>query len=184
VSAPTVIVLAAGRGARFLASGGATHKLNALVTGKPVLSHVLDAVAAAGLAWHLVQPDGGTGGMGESIALGVLATPDASGWLILPGDLPLIQPDTLRCVAAALRDDRIVVPHYQQRPGHPPGFGRAWFSALASLTGDVGARAIVQEARGRGAVADLATEDIGVVQDVDTLADLSVVMAIRERARV
>ncbi len=46
---PTVLVLASGRGERFAASGGGTHKLQALLAGKPVLQHTLAAVAASGL---------------------------------------------------------------------------------------------------------------------------------------
>jgi len=41
-------------------------------------------------------------GMGYSIGAGVSARPDASGWLILPGDMPMVQPATLRAVAREL----------------------------------------------------------------------------------
>lgn len=184
MSSPVVIILAAGKGARFRASGGTTHKLDAPVNGKPVLEHVLDAVHASGLDWHLVQPAGGTDGMGDSIAMGVRATPDAAGWLILPADLPLIQPASLRCVADALRDPAVVVPHYQHRPGHPVGFGRIWYAALASLTGSPGAKAVVRAARAQGAVMALPIEDRGVVQDVDTLEDVAVVSALLKKRSV
>lgn len=88
----SVIVLAAGRGERFIASGGRMHKLDAPLAGRPVLAHVLETVRRAGFEPQLVRPPGGTSGMGESIAMGVRATPDAAGWLILPGDLPLVGP--------------------------------------------------------------------------------------------
>jgi len=171
-SSPVVILLAAGRGERFLASGGATHKLDALLNGRPVLAHTLAAVEAAGLPWHLVRPDGGTDGMGESIALGVRATADAPGWLILPGDLPLVQPDSLRRVAQALTETGVVVPVYRQQAGHPVGFGRAWRSHLLDLSGDTGARTIVQRARAEDRVTILKLDDVGVVQDIDRVADL------------
>lgn len=178
--APAVIILAAGKGERFLASGGNTHKLDALLHGKPVLTHVLDAVQAAGLAWHLARPDGGTRGMGDSIALGVQATRDAGGWLILPADLPLIQPATLRRVADALREDAVVIPHYQQRQGHPVGFGQQYFAALAALSGDVGAKTIVQQARVCGATLDLTSDDVGIVQDVDRVGDIHFIEKLRK----
>ena len=98
---PVVIVLAAGRGERFLASGGATHKLQALLAGKAVIDHTLDAVKASGLACHVVAADASRPGMGDSIAAGVRATPLANGWLILPADLPLIRAETLRQIAVA-----------------------------------------------------------------------------------
>ena len=97
---PTVLVLASGRGERFLASGGQSHKLKALLSGKPVLQHTLDAVRASGLPWHV--EDAGHPGMGDSIAAAVRATVDSDGWLILPGDLPLIQPATIALLAGAL----------------------------------------------------------------------------------
>ena len=87
---PVVLVLAAGRGERFSASGGTVHKLQALLAGKRVIDHVLDAVKASGLPYHVVDADASRPGMGDSIAAGVRATAGASGWLILPADLPLI----------------------------------------------------------------------------------------------
>lgn len=169
---PVVIVLAAGRGERFIASGGTTHKLDTLLNGMTVLSHTLEAVKSSGLPWHLVRPEGGTAGMGASIALGVQATSEAAGWLILPGDLPLVQASTLRHVAGALTARAIVMPRFQQHAGHPVGFGRRYFSALTSLAGDVGAAAIVRQARASGNVEDLSVTDHGIMRDIDTLADL------------
>ncbi|MFS2166500.1 NTP transferase domain-containing protein, partial [Variovorax sp. Varisp62] len=89
-NSPVVIVLASGRGERFIAAGGTGSKLKALLAGRPVLERTLDAVRASGLPWHV--EDAGHPGMGDSIAAAVRATPDAAGWLILPGDLPLVQP--------------------------------------------------------------------------------------------
>ena len=69
---PTVLILASGRGERFKASGGSVHKLQALLAGKPVLQHTLDAVRASGLPWHV--EDAGHPGMGDSIAAAVRHT--------------------------------------------------------------------------------------------------------------
>src|SRR5215213_8982752 len=98
---PVVLVLASGRGERFIASGGSGSKLQALLAGKPVLEHTLAAVRASGLPFHV--EDAGHPGMADSIAAAVRATPDAGGWLVLPGDLPLISPQSLRAVASALQ---------------------------------------------------------------------------------
>ncbi|WP_238536644.1 nucleotidyltransferase family protein [Pseudomonas sp. M47T1] len=168
----TVIILAAGRGERYLASGGNTHKLDALLGGTPVLQRVLDAVADTGLAVHVVRPQHDNGGMGDSIARGVKATPEADGWLILPGDLALVTADSIRRVAAALRPDTVIVPQYQTRRGHPVGFPAQCFQALAALTGDSGAAAIVRRYREAGKVVDLSVYDVGITLDVDTLDDL------------
>jgi len=180
---PVVIILAAGRGERFLASGATTHKLDAPLSEGSVLEHTLRAVAASGLAWHLVRPQGGTGGMGDSISLGVSATADASGWLILPADLPLIQPASLQRVAEGLREKPLVVPGYRQQQGHPVGFGRKFLPLLLALAGDTGAREIVKGARRQGEVLDLALNDYGVVHDIDTLHDLEVARRLLASAR-
>lgn len=169
---PVVIILAAGRGERFLASGAQRHKLDTLLGERTVLEHVIHAVERAGLAWHLVRPAGGSGGIGDSIALGVNATSTASGWLILPADLPLIAPESLLRVAEGLSAKPLVVPWYQQHQGHPVAFSHCYFPALRALTGDSGAKSIVQRARARGEVLDLPLTDAGIIQDIDTLEDL------------
>ncbi len=170
---PTVVVLGAGAGQRFRASGGTTGKLQALLAGRPVLDHVLDAVRASGLPWHLVTPADISPheeeGMGTSIATGVAATPNARGWLILPGDLPLIQASTLKAVAQALKDHQVVMPMYDQQQGHPVGFAASCGPDLMALRGDQGARRVVQA---HGPAHRLPCDDIGCVFDVDTVERL------------
>ncbi len=164
---PTVIILASGRGERFLASGGLTHKLQAHLVGKSVLQHTLDAVRASGLPWHL--EDAGHPGMGDSIAAAVRATPQAAGWLILPADLPLIQSDTLRAVAAALRDREVVVPVFEGQRGHPVGFSALCREALLNLKGNKGAAPVILAYP----ATELIVSDRGCVMDIDTVEDLA-----------
>lgn len=170
MSLPIVIVLASGRGARFAASGGTSHKLQALLGGKTVLQHTLDAVQSSGLPWHL--EDAGHPGMGDSIAAAVRATwqssPQAAGWLILPADLPLIQSDTLRAVAAALAHHEVVVPVYRGQRGHPVGFSARCGPALLGLNGNKGAASVVSA---HDAI-ELIVNDAGCVTDIDTVDDL------------
>lgn len=166
-----VLVLASGRGERFAASGGNVHKLQALLGGQPVMQRTLDAVRASGLAWHL--EDQGHPGMGDSIAAAVRATRAASGWLLLPADLPLVRPATLVQVASALAAGQVVVPRHRGERGHPVGFPADCRDALLALQGDKGAFAVVQERMARGAVATLDTDDAGTVSDIDTLDDLA-----------
>ena len=166
---PTVLVLASGRGARFAASGGTVHKLQADLAGKPVLQHTLDAVRASGLPWHL--EDVGHAGMGDSIAAAVRATSGAAGWLILPGDLPLVQPDTLRQIANAAPSP-VLVPVHQGQRGHPVRFAAECGPELMSLTGEKGAAGVFIVYFDRNLVAFLAVDDVGIVTDIDTLDDL------------
>jgi len=164
---PVVIVLASGRGERFLASGGRTHKLQALLGGQTVLQHTLDAVRASGLACHVEA--GPHPGMGDAIAAAVRATAGADGWLILPADLPLVLPDTLRRVAEAPAQHAVVRPSYRGQLGHPVRFARACGPQLLALQGPQGAAAIV---RALGAH-EIAVDDAGCVSDIDTVDDLS-----------
>lgn len=185
-----VVVLAAGKGSRFV---GAHHKLvqdleNSTVLGttlqQAIASHlpvvVVTTAALADLARRsvaardvVVLPDVGTPGapalgMGFSIAAGVAARPDAGGWLVLPGDMPRIRPETLQAVARQLSDHAIAYAQYRGRRGHPVGFASELYSDLTELTGDEGARRLVARYPGIGVEVD----DPGVLLDVDTQADL------------
>lgn len=171
VPPPVVLVLASGRGRRFNASGGAGSKLHALLAGRPVLEWTLDAVRRSGLPWRLEAQ--GHEGMGDSIAAGVQATRNAPGWLVLPGDLPLVRPDTLRAVAVALADQPVVVPWFEGRRGHPVGFGRACRDALLRLEGEEGAVSVVRCHDQMNLARHLAVQDPGVLTDVDTVEDLA-----------
>lgn len=169
--APVVLVLASGRGERFVASGGAVHKLRALLAGQTVLEHTLDAVRLSGLPWHL--EDAGHPGMGDSIAAAVRATAGAPGWLVLPGDLPLVRPETLRTLAHALASGcAVVVPEHQGARGHPVGFAAECLQDLLALTGEQGAASVVRKQAQQGRVQRVAVEDEGTVTDVDTVQDL------------
>jgi len=164
---PTVLVLASGRGERFRASGGQGSKLQALLAGRPVLDRTLDAVRASGLPWHVEQE--GHAGMADSIAAAVRATRSAAGWLVLPGDLPLMRADTLRAVAQALVQHDTVVPVYLQQPGHPVGFSSGLGHALETLSGPGGAASVLK----LHPPYELHVSDVGCIMDIDTVADLA-----------
>ena len=169
---PTVLVLAAGQGERFRAAGGHTDKLQSLLTTargtRTVLEHVVAAVQASGLPWHVVTAretrHHAVQGMGTSIATGVAATRHAPGWLILPADLPLLRPESLRAVAQALAQHVTVAPTVQGQRGHPVGFGAMCREALLALSGDQGAKRVMQA----HAPWRLELDDIGCILDVDT----------------
>ncbi|HEX3140628.1 MAG TPA: nucleotidyltransferase family protein [Rhizobacter sp.] len=188
---PAVVVLAAGRGSRFR---GLQHKLmqglgastviattlsNALATQLPVLvvtteplyelinRHVAtrDMVVLPGV--ESAAPH--TLGMGYSIAAGVSARSNASGWLILPADMPMVRTSTLQAVASELERHPVAYAQYRGRRGHPVGFAAELFSELVMLTGDEGARRLVARYPAQGVEVD----DPGVLLDVDTEDDLA-----------
>lgn len=186
---PSVLVLGAGRGSRYT---GTRHKLAESLGAETVLAHTLRNAIASGLpvvvvttpglvqeATRLIaardvvvlgQQNGGVapGGMGDSIAAGVAARSNASGWLILPADMPMVRPDTLRRVSESLSHHSVVYAQYRGRRGHPVAFGAELYSDLLRLTGEEGARRIVSRYPSQAVEVD----DPGVLVDMDTEADL------------
>jgi molybdenum cofactor cytidylyltransferase len=195
-SRPTIIVTAAGPGSRF---GGATHKLdqafgsstvlattvqNAVQTQLPVVV-VTIGERADGLAGLLNPHDvvvlsavEAARGMGASIASGVSWCSGAPGWLILPGDMPLIQPETLLAVADALEQHPAAYAQYHGRRGHPLAFAGELYSELVQLTGDDGARRVLLRYPAHGQD----VEDPGVLLDVDTPSDLEALRGAHRQA--
>lgn len=189
---PTIVVPAAGRGSRF---GGTQHKLEQPFDGLTVLGATLQhaiqtqlpvvvvtSEAMAPLVARLVATRdmvvlGATEaarGMGYSIATGVAERSGAPGWLVLPGDMPRVQPGTLLAVATALEQHPVVYAQHKGRRGHPVGFAAELYSELVQLNGDEGARRLVARYPAFG----LEVDDPGVLIGVDTEADLEVLRAL------
>lgn len=184
---PTIIVLAAGSGSRF---GGPRHKLEQPLGAGTVLGTTLRhatesqlpvvVVTTAALAplvsrqmatRDVVALSAGEAarGMGYSIGIGVAERSGAPGWLVLPGDMPLVRPATLLAVASALEQHPIVYAQHKGLRGHPVGFGAELYSELVKLDGDEGARRLLARFPSHG----VEVPDPGVRLDVDTPADLA-----------
>ncbi len=181
------VVLAAGAGARFTASGGEGHKLLADLDGRTVLDHVLDAVLAAGLdAVALVEGavdladhvrSGVTRLGNERWADGIAASLQvAVHWAAAAGheavvvglaDQPAVTAATWRRLADAPLEPPIAVATYDGRRGNPVRLAAAVWPLLPA-SGDEGARALM---RGRP---ELVREVpcSGQAWDVDTVEDL------------
>lgn len=80
-----------------------------------------------------VEHHDGSAMVARSVAAAVLASSQSAGWLVLPGDMPMLQVDTLRRIADAVQTYPIAYPQHQARRGHPMGFGRELFSELVHL---------------------------------------------------
>lgn len=180
------VVLAAGRASRY----GATKQL-AELDGRPLVRHAVDVARDAGLAPVVVvvghdaaavravlpedvevvdNPDFAHG-QASSLRAGVAAVTasGADALVVLLADQPGITAEAVRAVVAAHADGAPVArAAYDDRPGHPVLFDRSVWSALAHLTGDVGARDLLRE---------LAVTDVPVPgrcpADVDRPEDLS-----------
>jgi CTP:molybdopterin cytidylyltransferase MocA len=94
--------------------------------------------------------------------------------LLWPVDHAHVQPATVRTIIHACTPDGAAVPTYQGRGGHPAGFGRMLWPALATCAGaPQGARSVLHElARiAPDHVVRIEVDDAGVIADIDTPED-------------
>lgn len=178
---PVAVVLAAGLSKRF----GKANKLLSLVDGEPVIHRLVRSVIEAGFpvlvvtgheadeversleslpGVRFVRNDRFVEGMGSSIACGVAASPNASGWLIVPGDMPRLTPATLRKVASNQQPKDIAACRVGKISLPPCFFGRSYFDALVALTGDHGAKRILMS---NVALVRLIDANPGELEDAD-----------------
>lgn len=184
------VLLAAGRGTRFGGGklratlrddGGLTlgvsagmHLLQALPRSIAVVrSDDLELASDLSvIGFRIVPCARAEEGMGASLACGVQATSDAGGWVVALADMPWIAPATIRAVAQAISSGAdIVAPFHRGKRGHPVGFARGRYAELATLTGDAGAKSIVE--RADTALVAIDVDDPGVLRDVDVPEDIT-----------
>ena len=113
--------------------------------------------------------------MADSLVTAIQASGNSAsakdGFIIALADMPYIQAATISAVAAKLSAGAsIVIPTYQNQRGHPIGFAAKFRNDLENLQGDEGARSIIK--RYPNEVALMACDDAGILQDIDTAADL------------
>lgn len=185
---PVGILLAAGRGRRFDASGR-RNKLLQTLDGVAVVRKAADnlrvvlplvvavvrrgdqacteILAAAGCP--VVHADDEGEGMSASLRCGLAATADAAGWIFALGDMPFVAPSTIRALLQALDNGAsIAAPVFAGRRGNPIAFSRTHLSALQQLRGDHGARSLLDMHR----VTLVEVDDPGILRDIDTETDL------------
>ncbi len=186
------ILLAAGSGVRFggpkLLARMPLHQAGGECVGVVACRHLIAAipdviavvrsgdaalaVALGAAGAQVVRCDNADEGMGASLACGVRVMPQAAGWVIALADMPWIAPETIARVAAAIAaGTQIAAPFHGGERGHPVGFGRACYAELAALTGDTGAKSVL-DAR-RDSLVRIDVEDAGILRDVDAPADLA-----------
>ncbi|ARJ43877.1 hypothetical protein B1H58_18695 [Pantoea alhagi] len=179
-----ILLLAAGESTRYRAACG-RHKLLEPIEGEPMLARSYRIARESGLpvavvlrpaplalrrctggAHQIILP---STGIASSVAAGVKATAQWHGWLIMLADMPWLSPATLRQTAEALKEHQRVRACWQGQPGHPVGFRRECYAQLAALSGETAARELLAQHD----VYLLATQDRGVVRDVDLPSMLS-----------
>jgi molybdenum cofactor cytidylyltransferase len=150
-----------------------------------VAASAAPAASAAASDGHVrcVVCDDAADGQGHTVAAGLrllMALPDEGrpvrGALIALADMPWVQADTLRALRARFdATDRVVLPRHGEALGHPRLLPRAVWAALlgeqggSGLQGDRGARVLIDWS----AAEQVAVDDVGVLRDADTPADLA-----------
>jgi putative nucleotidyltransferase with HDIG domain len=120
-------------------------------------------------------------GMFSSVAAGNRALP---GWVeaafVLPADIPLVRPNTIRRLAAAFVHRRagIVYPVFEERRGHPPLIARKILAEAAEegATGPLSDLLVRHESE----AIDLPVADQGIHMDMDTPADYDALRAVAD----
>ena len=184
------LVLAAGTGSRFgggkllspwgggvLLDGALAAAFAAPVRGVTVVTGAdADAVGAAARAFNpavrIVHAADFAEGMGASLRTGVASlAADTAGVFVLLGDMPRLPHEILALLAEALgQGATAAAPTFRGRRGNPVLLGAALFPQLLSLTGDKGARSVLQGLGDRLALIN--SPDDGVLFDVDVRDDL------------
>ena len=182
------ILLAAGAGTRF-GGGKLVHPLD---DGVAIAAHAARNLFAAELPLvvavvrpgdfplgDILEQEGcdvvpcaeSVRGMGHTLAHGIQSTRDVAGWIVALADMPRIKPETIKQVASALAAGAVIAaPSYKGERGHPVGFSAQLRDELLRLSGDSGARAVLE--RHRNDVQLIETDDRGVLVDIDVKSDL------------
>jgi molybdenum cofactor cytidylyltransferase len=186
------VVLAAGRSARM----APRNKLLEEIGGRAVIARVAETALASGArpivvvtgfeAQRIVEALRGldvlfvhnpdfAAGLSTSLRAGLAALPAKSdGALILLGDMPFVEAgDLAALIAAFAAKDRnsICVPARHGQWGNPILWGRAYFPEMMRLSGDAGAKRLLEVHRDR--VTEVEAVSDGIFADLDTCLDLA-----------
>ena len=114
------------------------------------------------------QPEAGQAG---SVKVGIATVPaDAPAALVALGDQPFVPGEVIAALleARAHTGRPIVAPHYRDGRGNPVLFSREVFAELTEISGDQGARSILERDPSRVTLVDV---DRPMPQDLDTPED-------------
>jgi molybdenum cofactor cytidylyltransferase len=145
------------------------HCDRVLACVRPASTRLAEALAASGCEIVAVM---GEEGMGSSIAAGArsaAAIHGLSSLLVQPADMPWLDVTSVQAIVQAPGDRLIVLPTWRGQDGHPVRFHRSLLPELIALSGERGARQLLQ----RHSPLRIAVDDAGVVRDVDTPGDLA-----------
>lgn len=107
--------------------------------------------------------------MALGVAIAVIASARSPGWLLLPGDMPLLQADTLKIMGKAVTQESLVFPEYRHRRGHPVGFSAEFYSELIRLQRERDLQRLLAQYPAHGVEVD----DAGILMTQDTHSSLA-----------
>ena len=110
-------------------------------------------------------------GMGATLAFAAQQIGDWDGCVVCLGDMPFIETSTYSLIAELVTVDSIVTPTFDSKMGNPVAFGKNLYTDLEALTGDSGGRRLTSMYP--QAVRELRVSDPGILQDIDTLEELT-----------
>ena len=194
------VILAAGLSSRM-----GSHKLLLPVKNKTIIENVLDIIFSGGLSNISVVVGHGKEeilevlrpyrikiihnplyrqGMSTSLKSAVehlSKDKQTEAILVFNGDMPLIKPDTVTKMLKQYEDTRplLSAPVYQGRRGHPVLFARELFEQLLAITGDMGARQVVEQ--NVSLMQTVAVDDPGIHLDIDSREDYQSAVALAAR---
>ena len=106
-------------------------------------------------------------GMITSFQAGIRALSwDASGAFLLLVDHPLVEPATIEAMIANLAPNRIVLPTFESRRGHPALFSSEVLEEILALPSTEGANIVVRKDPAR--IVEVPVNSPGILVDVDT----------------
>lgn len=189
------LLLAAGRGLRFDPAGNQNKLLQITANGQLVFENsarnllavlpdslaILSATSSINTLELLSSTLQKTGcrltvcpnaeqGMAASLVHGLQQSADYAGWIIALADMPYIKPDSIKKLLYTMQagtDIGVLV--YQGQRGNPVGFSRKYLDQLLALSGDQGARKLLQQ----HLVTEIAVDDPGILHDIDVPEDLA-----------
>ncbi len=185
-------ILAAGTSSRL---GTPKQLLN--LDGQSVLSHTLNAVRQSRVDLILValgheqarieqlvdlsgativtNPDYAEGQSTSVVALVRELPQDVDAVVFVLGDQPLVEPAAIDALIDAYRSDgaTIIQPRYAEGRGNPILIAREYFPELLDLTGDVGARPVLERHRDQITLVDVSS--FSRPGDIDTTEDFEAI---------
>lgn len=124
-------------------------------------------------------------GMFSSVKAGIRSlSPDCAAVFILPADIPLVRPATVRQLLEHFDPERtkVVVPCFGQHPGHPPLIARSLASSILAADGAGGLRA--ELARWPAETLQVPVADRFILQDADRPGDYQALDAVCHRRTI